>query len=208
MQPHVQAHQNAYALRNWLRAAVPELGRGEGGVRDRFPEHRRPAPRPPPGAEAAAVHDETFLDDRADAVDHLMCMCSGGQNIGSDGVAAVARALRPNCDLVWDEGAGVLGGRDSGWTTSASNVWARSSRSTPTAGCSCPAGPGAAGTAHVGPADYAIEVRADVLVEEDGPRFDSMSRCRRRDDPAAPTAGATPDRELLGARDERFRLAG
>jgi hypothetical protein len=49
----------------------------------------------------------TFLDDPADAVDRLMCLRWGGQDLGAEGVAAVARVLRPSCELDWDDGARV-----------------------------------------------------------------------------------------------------
>jgi hypothetical protein len=46
-----------------------------------------------------------FLDDPAEAIDRLMCLRWGGQQLGPEGLAAVANALRPNAELIWDEGA-------------------------------------------------------------------------------------------------------
>jgi hypothetical protein len=105
VQPHVQARHNAYALRDWLRDAAPELAdlRVEYGVI--FPNTTDRRGDLPPELQPAQFMTSTFLDDPVDAVDRLMCLRWGGQKLGPDGVAAVVRVLRPNCELEWDEGA-------------------------------------------------------------------------------------------------------
>ena len=59
----------------------------------------------PPELQPAQFMTSTFLDDPADAVDRLMCLRWGGQDLGQAGVAALARVLRPDCELDWDDGA-------------------------------------------------------------------------------------------------------
>jgi Nuclease-related domain len=105
VQPHVQARDNAYALRDWLRAAVPELSglKVEYGVV--FPNTTDRRGDLPPELKPVQFMTSTFLDDPADAIDRLMCLRWGGQDIGVDGLGAVARALRPDCELDCDDAA-------------------------------------------------------------------------------------------------------
>ena len=96
---------NAYALRDLLRASGAGAVGAQGGVRRRVPEHDRRARRAAAGAASPAQFmTSTFLDDPADAVDRLMCLRWGGQDIGATGVAAVVRVLRPNAELDWTRG--------------------------------------------------------------------------------------------------------
>jgi putative restriction endonuclease len=57
--------------------------------------------------------------------------------------------------------------------------------------------------------DYVVEVRQDVLVEEDGPTLRHALQGLHRSDLTVPRdRQAQPDRQLLEERYERFRLAG
>ena len=73
-QPHVQARQNAYALRDWLRASVPHLAglNVEYGIV--FPNTTERRGDLPPEVKPAHFMTSAFLDDPADAIDHLMCL--------------------------------------------------------------------------------------------------------------------------------------
>ena len=61
----------------------------------------------------------------------------------------------------------------------------------------------------VRPTDYAIEVRTDVLDEEDGPTLRyALQGVHGATIQLPRQRAAHPDRDLLGERYERFRLAG
>jgi hypothetical protein len=105
VQPHVQARDNAYALRDWLRAAAPELAQLKVEYGVVFPNTTDRRGDLPPELKPEQFMTSSFLDDPADAVALLMCLRCGGQNLGVEGVGAVTRALRPDWELDWDDAA-------------------------------------------------------------------------------------------------------
>ena len=107
VQPHVQARGNAYALRALLRATVPALEELQVEYAVVFPNTVERRGELPPEVKNEQFMTSTFFDDPADAVDRLMCLRWGGQQIGATGVAAVVGVLRPNCELDFDDGARV-----------------------------------------------------------------------------------------------------
>ena len=107
VQPHVQARANAYALRDLLREADPTLATLRVEYATVFPNTVDRRGELPPEIKPEQFMTSTFFDDPADAIDRLLCLRWGGQQIGAAGVEAVVRALRPDAALDFDDGARV-----------------------------------------------------------------------------------------------------
>lgn len=101
-QPLAQAQGNAYALRDRLRHAHPSLAnlKVEYGVA--FPNVAEVRGQLPTDVHAAQVLTAPALDHPQDAIDSLMSHRWGNQRIGSVGIEALVKTLRPDCDLLWD----------------------------------------------------------------------------------------------------------
>ena len=101
-QPLTQAKNNAYALRDRLRATLPnaEHLRVEYGVA--FPNTKAVRGPLPNDIHDAQILTSIGLEHPQDAIERLMTHRWGNQRIGAEGMQAIVRVLRPDADFVWD----------------------------------------------------------------------------------------------------------
>jgi NAD(P)-dependent dehydrogenase (short-subunit alcohol dehydrogenase family) len=105
-QPHEQARNNAYALRERLRA-LPGLDRLEVEFGLVFPNVGQISGGLPNGFDQRQLLTSGALDDLRNAVQDLMLWRGRGRPIGREAVEAIVGHLCPDIDFVWDPEARV-----------------------------------------------------------------------------------------------------
>lgn len=101
-QPPKQAHDNAYALRDYLRSRVEGLGQLKVPYAVVLPNTRALDGRLGSDLKPEQVITGTELDDIADAVERVAFLWPSTVQLDGDDVAAIVAALRPDAEFVWD----------------------------------------------------------------------------------------------------------
>jgi hypothetical protein len=98
-QPHAQAHGNAYALRERIRALHPTLSKVRVEYAVAFPNIAGIDGHLPPEVDRTQVLTFPDLEECLDAVERLMTRRFGQHPLGEFGIQKVVDLLRPNCEF-------------------------------------------------------------------------------------------------------------
>ncbi|MCB0964409.1 MAG: NERD domain-containing protein [Acidimicrobiales bacterium] len=104
-QPPRQAHENAYALRNFVRSRVEDLGRLKVPYAVVLPNVAELVGQLGPELKPEQVITGSMLDDVVDAVEQVALLWANAQPLDADDVTRIVQALRPDAGFTWDPGA-------------------------------------------------------------------------------------------------------
>ena len=101
-QPFEQARNNAYAIRDHLRAAHADLYNLQVEYAVAFPNAGVISGDLPPEVHSVQIFTSSHVDDIRTAVDDLMSRRSWRSALSDEAFAAIVSALRPDADFSWD----------------------------------------------------------------------------------------------------------
>lgn len=104
-QPFDQAHQNAYALRSFLRSKVDGLNRMRVPYGVALPNVAELDGRLAPDIKPEQLITAPMLEDMADAVERLALMWATTQLLDHEEAEQIVQLLRPDCEFTWEPGA-------------------------------------------------------------------------------------------------------